>query len=136
MDISSFYGRSRKTKHDELSSDSDIISSNDIFQPDRTAGSECDESSDTSEENNNENEVETREGSPKQDILQNATSNERKFSFSGKEELSIKPNPSHEGKIWPIDVYSLFVTDSIIEMIVRETNCYADYLQLQQGIHD
>ncbi|CAK8679156.1 unnamed protein product [Clavelina lepadiformis] len=49
---------------------------------------------------------------------------QRNFGFTGQETLCIQAEPSHEGKVWPIDVFSLFISDDIISLIVRETNRY------------
>ena len=54
----------------------------------------------------------------------NVTSSQRAFLFTGKEELCIRPQFS-EDKFFPIDVYSLFITDEIIDEIVKETSRYA-----------
>ncbi|XP_047741769.1 piggyBac transposable element-derived protein 4 isoform X2 [Hyalella azteca] len=140
-ETSSFYSGSKRMKLDKPSSDSDdTILSNDTFSPEGTDGSECDELSDEIEldgefsDEHDENDIQAVEGLAEQGVWHSANSNERKFPFSGKEELSVTPNPSHEGKIWPIDVYSMFLTNSIIELIVRETNNYADYLQAQPNL--
>lgn len=48
------------------------------------------------------------------------------FSFSGQERLNCRAAPAEDGKIWPIDIYNQFLTENIINLIVVETNKYAD----------
>ncbi|VDO04458.1 unnamed protein product [Rodentolepis nana] len=117
MDAPTFYSESKRKKRDEPFSDDseEAISSDDTLSPEGTDGIEYNESSDESEFDGeisdvNINEIETQaiESPAMQSVWHSTTSNERKFSLSGKEELSIAPNPSYEGKIWPIDMYSLF----------------------------
>ncbi|VDN99683.1 unnamed protein product [Rodentolepis nana] len=123
MKASIAHGGSRRKTHD-------------TFSPEGTDDTECDESSneseligETSDVDNNENEIKAIDSPAVQSVWFSVISNERKFSFSGKKELSIAPNPFHEGKIWPIVVCSLFLTEANIELIVRETDDYADYLR-------
>ena len=54
------------------------------------------------------------------------TATQRSFPFTGKEELCVEASSSLEGKIWPTEAYLLFLTDEIIDLIVTETNRYAD----------
>ncbi|KAF2364254.1 PiggyBac transposable element-derived protein [Trinorchestia longiramus] len=52
------------------------------------------------------------------------TATSRAFPFTGKEELLVLP--ANTAKVWPIDVYQLFVTDQVVDFIVEETNRYAN----------
>lgn len=45
------------------------------------------------------------------------------FLFTRKEELCIRPSSS-DNKIFPIDAYSQFITDEVVDEIVKETNRY------------
>ena len=55
------------------------------------------------------------------------------FPFSGREVLYRRPtSTAAENKIWPIDVFQLFVSDDVVDFIVDETNHFAtQVLQLQ-----
>lgn len=55
-------------------------------------------------------------------------STQRSFPFTVKEELCVRPSSSVDGKIWPVDAYLLFLTDDLVDLMVTETNRYADQL--------
>lgn len=51
----------------------------------------------------------------------------RLHEFSGKEELCVRADSSSmDHTIWPIDINKQIITDEILNLIVEETNHYAD----------
>ena len=62
------------------------------------------------------------------------SASQRQYPFTGKEELVIKPTPTGpENAVTPYDVFRLFVTDELIDLIVTETNRFAE--QCIQATH-
>ena len=124
MNPASFYGRT--VANLEESSDEDFSSDEEVYEPSDSSstGVEEDEEVDTLT-----SDVVTTTGMVDGNFglatLQNswtATSvGQRNFGFTGQETLCIQAEPS-QGKIWPIDVFSLFISDYIICLMVRETN--------------
>ena len=53
----------------------------------------------------------------------NVVSSSRAFSFTSNENIQYQLN-SEDDAVTPFDVYKVFVSDEIIEMIVKETNRY------------
>ena len=133
MGPASFYGRSaanfEESSDEDFSSDEEE-SDDSVYEPS--------DSSSTSVEQDEEEDTSAAvvvtttgmvDGTSGLATLQNswtATSvRQRNFGFTGQETLCIQAEPSHEGKVWPIDVFSLFISDDIISLMVRETNRYA-----------
>ena len=134
MNSSSFYKKTcNKIPSDDESDDESFSeeSSSESFSEMSSSEEDDDDDNQTITESDGEDDIDAN--IPPQSSLQpqwkDAITNQRKFCFTGKEELSIHPVPSQrDGKIWPVDVYSLFITDALIDFLVKETNNYADYL--------
>lgn len=57
------------------------------------------------------------------DVVANPTS---RFPCTARESIHYHIQPDKDNKIHPIDVYKLFIDDEVIDLIVKETNRYAD----------
>ncbi|CAK8686272.1 unnamed protein product [Clavelina lepadiformis] len=126
MGPASFYGRSvanfEESSDEDFSSDEEE-SDDSVYEPS--------DSSSTSVEQDEEEDTSAAvvvtttgmvDGTSGLATLQNswtATSvRQRNFGFTGQETLCIQAEPSHEGKVWPIDVFSLFISDDIIGLMI------------------
>ncbi len=130
MDPWTFYGRAQA----EYSNDSDSpdnsdedftlqMSDDDINDTDELSDHARNSSSDEAEE-----EIEVV-SIPAMSDWGSVISKPRSFIFSGKEEMTIQPiNADSTVKPRPIDIYNLFITDEVIDLIVRETNSYAQQI--------
>ena len=139
MEPSCFYGKRCNWNNRNLNESSDENHSSDDdrdFQPISEESSCTDESYDqendsTDGENVSNADNTEDEGTAQLDKDSDSTwgpvrPEQRTFSFTGKEELLIKPTPSgSQNKVTPLDVYQLFVSDDIIANIVAETNKFA-----------
>ncbi|XP_066965651.1 piggyBac transposable element-derived protein 4-like [Macrobrachium rosenbergii] len=78
-------------------------------------------------EEENEEEILNEDTSPPNAEWIKVTKKARQHGFTGKEELCVTVHPSStDNQIWPIDVYKQIITDDIINLIVQETNRYAE----------
>ncbi|XP_064080661.1 piggyBac transposable element-derived protein 4-like [Macrobrachium nipponense] len=149
MLASNFYGSKKKSdrnessnSEEELSSEEDTSeedTSDDEYIHSETGSSSSSEESlhDDSEnqiteekqenEEENEEEILNEDTSPPNAEWIKVTKKARQHGFTGKEELCVTVHPSStDNQIWPIDVYKQIITDDIINLIVQETNRYAE----------
>uniref|UniRef100_A0A6A7G052 PiggyBac transposable element-derived protein 4-like isoform X2 n=1 Tax=Hirondellea gigas TaxID=1518452 RepID=A0A6A7G052_9CRUS len=137
MEASSFYGRPKlrhRTEDTELSDDEDMDSS-DEYKISENSTHEDGSSDDATETQDGEMEILDQEetgGETAQTtncVWHSVIQRQREHPFLGREGLLKYPVSSEpDGKIYPIDLYKLFVTDDIILHIVDETIRYADQI--------
>ena len=131
MDASTFYGnrtRNDSSSEDELllaneSSDEDFI-----LETESIDDSSIDENSE--EENDTNFSQNSTQASTTSSIVVNASwkpvsTEEREFDFIGAERVRVDLPRSKDDKTWPIDIYKLFITDDLLDMISSATNEYA-----------
>ena len=129
MNVTRFYCKSSSTEGD----DSPHEDSDDPLYETESSCSSDSLSIDTGSENEDLTEEEEKEEDSDDDVAASSacswkavTSTQGSFPFTGKEELCVRASSSADGKIWSIDVYLLFLTDDIVDLMVTETNRYAD----------
>lgn len=136
MDTSRFYGRTAnrgsngRTKDHDSNDSMDTESTDDDYSPDMSQDDDTDDSISSAiiESSSSGEETESGTGAsvPTQSDWRCVQSRPRSFSFTGKEEVVIFPkNDPATGRPSPIDVYNLFITDELLDLIVTETNKYA-----------
>ena len=131
MNPASFYGRSAanfEESSDEESSSGEEESDDSVQEPSDSSSTGVEENE---EEDTSSADVATTTGRhgrwyfwfsfTLQSSWTDTSVRQRNFGFTGQETLCIQAKPAHEGKIWPIDVFSLFISDDIISLMVRET---------------
>ena len=135
MDLSTFYakpGTSHQAEDDFISDDDDepsqIMDNNSDYQPESSSEEEMIEGGFelnlemSSEEDDFEDIELVSEGQ-----WSAVSSKQHTFTFISGEELCLTASSSAaDGQIWPVDIYLQFLTIDIIDMIVRETNRYAE----------
>lgn len=128
MNATRFYGQPSSTEEREDSPHED--SDDSLYETESSCSSDS-----LSTDTGSENEDVTEEEDSVDDVVASSvrswkavTSTQRSFPFTGKEELCVRPSSSADGKIWPIDAYLLFLTEDIVDLMVTETNRYADQL--------
>ena len=128
MNADLFYG-GRPDTSSEDSDDSDFsVSSDDPGDDlsDESEESETGEDQDEQDETPDGNDSSGRNGNSTRPEWLPVSSKQRMHAFTGKEEMSVTVNNADdETEVLPIDLYALFVSDTIIDMIVLETNRYA-----------
>lgn len=127
MNPAVFYGGQSHTSSD----DSDFFVSN-SDDPDDDLSEESDSETDEEQDeqvqapNGNDSNSGRNGNNSTQSEWLPVSSKQRMHAFTGKEEMSVTiSNADNETEVLPIDVYGLFVSDDIIDMIVQETNRYA-----------
>ena len=134
MDASTFYGnrsRNDSSSEDELlladeSSDEDFV-----LEIESIDDSNVDENSE--EENDTNFSQNSTQASTTSSIVVNVSwkpvsTEEREFDFIGAERVRVDLPTSKGDKshiTWPIDIYKLFITDDLLDMISSATNEYA-----------
>ncbi|XP_064109615.1 piggyBac transposable element-derived protein 4-like [Macrobrachium nipponense] len=126
------------TQVKELSSEEELSSDDEYIHSETGSSSSSEESlhddsenqiTEEEQENEEENEEEilNEDTSPPNAEWTKVTKKARQHGFTGKEELCVTVHPSStDNQIWPIDVYKQIITDDIINLIVQETNRYAE----------
>lgn len=109
--------------------DASLEATSDLSYKTEESESDDDDDSDSDEASDNTDDPTETEDEPDVSASsvgnwRSVTSCQRAFLFTGKEELCQTPQSS-DNCVLPIDVYSLFITDEIIDEIVKETNRYA-----------
>ena len=139
---SSFYGSKKKSDRNESSnseeesasvnyedtSDDEYIHSETVSNSssENSLNDEIESQSNEEEEDNEEENLNEDISSPDAEWMK-VTRKARQHGFTGTEELCVRAHPSSTAnQIWPIDLYKQIITDDIINLIVQETNRYAE----------
>ena len=127
MDSFTFYGKPMNRAHDTSDDESENLEDSDYQVGSSESDSDTHAEMNTTQDDEDTSEAEEQTNqSPEpaqNDWANNVIATSRIYSFTGKEEVMIRP--ANTDKVWPIDMFELFVTDQVLDFIVQKTNRFA-----------
>lgn len=137
MEPHQFYG------HHKMSSSSDDSDGGKSYEPspeemdssdESDASSICDSDDDTASVSSSDGTVNEQPAASNHTAWQNITAGTREFVCTASEQIHYNLPSSSDRDIQPIDVYKLFCTDEVIDLIVMETNRYFEQTAAEKPI--